>query len=352
LHRTLDFTAAGDAYADIAETVLGALLPAVAGDFARVHGHIPGGEMAVVAMGRLGSREMTASSDLDLILIYDAPEGAEESNGERKLAISTYYARLSQRLISAITVPTAEGRLYEVDMRLRPSGASGPIATSLAHFALYQRESAWTWEHMALTRARPVVGDAGLGQRVAAAVTEALCIARDRDKLVADVADMRRRIADEHPRPAPLDLRNRRGGLVDLEFIAQYLMLREAAARPAVLHRDIGSAIAALGEAGVLEPQTVQTLGDALNLLRAMRVFLALLFDGLPDAETLAGPAGAALARCAGAVDFARLDADISTACAGVLACYDKLIAEPARQAIQSKATQPKAQLKEGGVAR
>jgi [glutamine synthetase] adenylyltransferase / [glutamine synthetase]-adenylyl-L-tyrosine phosphorylase len=297
---------------------------------------------------------MTPSSDLDLILIYDAPEGQEESDGERKLAISTYYARLCQRLIGAITAPTAEGRLYEVDMRLRPSGASGPIATSLAHFALYQRESAWTWEHMALTRARPVIGDAPLCRRVEAAVTAALCIARDPGRLVADVADMRRRIADEYPRPAPLDLRNRRGGLVDLEFIAQYLMLREAAARPGMLRRDIAAALAALGEAGVLEPPAVQTLDDALTLLRAMRVFLALLFDGLPDPETLAGPAGATLARCTGAVDFARLDADISTACADVLACYDRLIAEPARLAIQSKSAQlSKAQpSKEGGVAK
>ena len=349
LHRTLDPAAAGGAYADIAEAVLTALLPVVATDFARVHGGMPGGEMAVLAMGRLGSREMTASSDLDLILIYDAPAGQEESDGERKLAIPTYYARLCQRLLGAITSPTAEGRLYEVDMRLRPSGASGPIATSLAHFARYQRESAWTWEHMALTRARAVVGDAGLCRRVEAAVTTALCIERDRDRLVADVADMRRRIADEHPHPAPLDLRNRRGGLVDLEFITQYLMLREAAARPSVLRRDIGAAIAALSEAGVLEPQAVQTLGDALSLLRAMRVFLALLFDGLPEAQALAGPVGATLARCTGAVDFARLDADISTARAGVLAWYDRLIAEPARLAIQSKSAQPS---KEGGVAR
>jgi glutamate-ammonia-ligase adenylyltransferase len=349
LHRTLDPAAAGGAYADIAEAVLGALLPVVAADFARAHGNIPGGEMAVLAMGRLGSREMTAASDLDLILIYDAPEEQEESDRERKLAISTYYARLGQRLIGAITAPTAEGRLYEVDMRLRPSGASGPIATSLAHFALYQRESAWTWEHMALTRARPVTGDAGLCRRVEAAVAAALCVERDPDRLVADVADMRRRIADEHLRPAPLDLRNRRGGLVDLEFIAQYLMLREAATKPTVLRRDIGGAIAALDKAGALEPQAVQTLRDAHTLLRAVRVFLALLFDGLPEPETLAGSAGAALARCTGAVDFARLDADISAACAGVLACYDQLIAEPARLAIQSKSAQIS---KEGGVAR
>ena len=223
-------------------------------------------------------------------------------------------------------------------MRLRPSGASGPIATSLAHFALYQRESAWTWEHMALTRARPIVGDAGLCCRIEAAVTAALVQQRDPDRLVVDVAEMRRRIAEAHPRPTPFDLRYRRGGLVDLEFIAQYLMLREAASRPHVLRRDIAAAQEALAAADVLEPPAVQVLGDSLRLLRAVRIFLALLFEGPPEPEALAGPAGAALARCVGAVDFARLDADISAACAGVLAWYDRLIAEPARKAIQSGA--------------
>jgi glutamate-ammonia-ligase adenylyltransferase len=233
-------------------------------------------------------------------------------------------------------------------MRLRPSGASGPIATSLAHFALYQRDSAWTWEHMALTRARPVAGDARLGWRIEAAVAAALGRPRDPARLVADVAEMRQRIADEHPRPAPLDLRNRRGGLVDLEFIVQYLMLREAARTPQVLRRDIGAAIVALGDARVLPPQAVQTLDDALNLLRAVRIFLTLLFDGVPAAEALAGPAGATLARCVGAVDFPRLDADISAACAGVIAWYERLVAAPAQQAIQSAAQSNK----EGGVAR
>jgi glutamate-ammonia-ligase adenylyltransferase len=345
LHRTLDPAAAGGAYADIAEAVFGALLPVVTADFARAHGKIPGGEVAILAMGRLGSREMTAASDLDLILIYDAPDENAVSDGERPLAISTYYARLCQRLIGAITAPTAEGRLYEVDMRLRPSGASGPIATSLSHFARYQREEAWTWEHMALTRARPMAGDARLCRRIETSVTAALGKERDPAKLVADVADMRRRIADEHPRPSALDLRNRRGGLVDIEFIAQYLLLREAARMLRVLRRDIAGAIEALGAAGVLEPPVAQALGDALALLRAVRVFLTLLFDGTPDTAVLAGPAGAVLARSVGAIDVARLDADITTACNTVRECYDRLIAEPAEQAGLDKA-------QEGGVAR
>ena len=186
LRRTIDGNEAGAALADIADAGIAALLPAVAADFARVHGEVPGGAFAIVAMGRLGSREMTLASDLDLILIYDAPDRCSAgSTGPRPLAVSTYYARLSQRLISAMTAPTAEGRLYEVDMRLRPSGESGPIASSLAAFAQYQREQAWTWEHMALTRARPIAGDPALCERAAAAIRTALTRTRDPDRLLA-----------------------------------------------------------------------------------------------------------------------------------------------------------------------
>ena len=167
--------------------------------------------------------------------------------GAQPLSVSAYYARLSQRLIGAITAPTAEGALYAVDMRLRPSGAAGPIASSLEGFARYQRESAWTWEHMALTRARAVAGDAALCRRVADTIAAVLRSPRDPDRLLIDVAAMRRRIAEENPRPSPWDLKNRRGGLIDLEFIAQYLMLREAHASPQILCRGTAQAIAGAG---------------------------------------------------------------------------------------------------------
>ena len=332
LRRGIDGSVAGAALANIAETALAALLQAVTADFERVHGAVAGGAFAVVAMGRLGSRDMTLSSDLDLILIYDAPEDGAGSDGRRPLPTPTYYARLSQRLISAITAPTGEGRLYEVDMRLRPSGESGPIASSLAAFAQYQRESAWTWEHLALTRARPVAGDPALCRRVEEAIAAALTAGRDPQRLLADVADMRRRIADANPRPSQWDLRNRRGGLVDLEFTAQYLILREAPAHPEALRRDPAAAIAALGAVGVLPPQGARELGESLALLRNVRSLLALLFDGIPDRAALDGAAGGSLARCAGAVDFGRLEADITAACTRVRAWYDRLIARPARR--------------------
>jgi glutamate-ammonia-ligase adenylyltransferase len=335
LRRALDGRRAGEVLADIAETALAALLPAVETEFARRHGRVPGGMFALIGMGRLGSREMTLASDLDLILIYDVPSGSEISEGPHPLPVAGYYARLSQRLIGAITAPTAEGRLYEVDMRLRPSGASGPIASSLAGFALYQRESAWTWEHMALTRARPVAGGATLQTRIADAIRSVLSSPRDARRLLVDVADMRRRIAEENPRPSHWDLKNRRGGLIDLEFIVQYLMLREAASSPQLLCRGTEQALQALGNAGVLSPRAQRELLDALTLLRDVQALLTLLRGGLSDEEAFPEADAATLARCAGAVDFARLDADITAATGRVRGWYRRLIEEPARRAAQ-----------------
>ena len=158
--------AAGPAFAAIAETVIAGLLPKVEAELAQGAGRVKGGGFAVVAMGKLGGREMTASSDLDLVFVYDAPAEVEASDGARPLAVSLYFARLAQRLIAALTTATAAGTLYEVDMRLRPTGNKGPVAVSLESFARYHASEAWTWEHMALTRGRVIAGPQGLGARV------------------------------------------------------------------------------------------------------------------------------------------------------------------------------------------
>jgi len=333
LHRTLDAFQAGAVLADIAETALAALLRAVKADFSRRHGQIPGGMFAVVGMGRLGSREMTLASDLDLILIYDAPASSDGSDGAHPLPVTTYFARLSQRLIGAITALTGEGRLYEVDMRLRPSGASGPIASSLAAFARYQREAAWTWEHMALTRARPVAGDAALCRRISDVIDRVLGSSREPRRLLLDVADMRRRIAEENPRPSPWDLKNRPGGLLDLEFIVQYMILREVASSPQVAARGTAEALRELGKAGALPPHACRELLEVLALLRHVQMLLTLLGNRASATEALAEADAATLARCTGAVDFARLDADITAATAQVRGWYRRLIDRPARRA-------------------
>ena len=197
LSETVSAGDAGLAFSALAEVMLRIMLRLVEDDIKARHGSIPGSRVAILAMGKLGGREMTASSDLDLILIYDAPEGAEVSDGKRPLSSNQYFSRLTQRLISAITAPTAEGVLYDVDMRLRPSGNKGPVATSLAAFDVYHRESAWTWERMALTRARVVAGDAAFGETLTGHIREKLRRPTDLASLRRDVLDMRRLMLTE-----------------------------------------------------------------------------------------------------------------------------------------------------------
>ena len=343
LRGRLDGEAAGAAYANIAEAALGVLLPHVEREFAKAHGRINGGAFAVIGLGKLGSREMTATSDLDLILVYDAPLGVESEGGPHALHASTYYARLAQRYINALTAMTAEGNLYDVDMRLRPSGTQGPVASSLAAFRRYNDELAWTWEHMALTRARAVAGSAELAASIGPLMHELLIRARDPDRLVADVDDMRRRIADAHKTAAPLDLKHRRGGMIDIEFVAQYLMLREAAAHPEVLRQNTRAALEALARAGALDADTAQTLITSLALWRDLQGLMKLTVDEPFDEANVAPALGAILGKDGG-FDFSALAAKIAASATASLDVYERVIAHPAaaaRQRIERKEHAP-----------
>ena len=193
---------------------------------------------------------MTVSSDLDLVFLYDPSASGEASDGDRPLAPSQYYARLAQRFISAVTAKTAAGQLYEIDMRLRPSGNAGPIATPLSGFLTYYQESAWTWEHMALTRARVVAGEPSLRKKIEAGIRKILLRPRDPDRLLRDIAAMRQRIEAEKPAKTIWSVKYLRGGLIDLEFLAQYLQLRHASKVPTVLATGTQTAYARLAEAG------------------------------------------------------------------------------------------------------
>ena len=215
------------AYADLAETLIEALAERVEDELVRTHGRMPGGQAAVLAMGKLGGREMTAGSDLDLIVVYDYEGDGAQSDGPKSLPGPQYYTRFTQRLIAALSAETAEGSLYQVDMRLRPSGNQGPVATKLSSFIAYQRGSAWTWEHLALARARVVVGPASLRRQISTTIREVLSRPRDRAEVAAEVRAMRAKIADDKGSADIWDLKQARGGLIDLEFIAQFLADRE-----------------------------------------------------------------------------------------------------------------------------
>jgi len=223
LSGTVGAIGAGEQFTALAETLLARLFASVRTEFAKRHGAIPGAEVALLAFGKMASREMTYTSDLDFILLYDAPD--TESDGERPLATSHYFARLTQRLLAAVSAPTAEGVLYEADMRLRPSGNAGPLATSLSGFSAYHRDNAWTWEHLALSRARVVAANGDLAGRVDTAIAEVMGQARDRAKTIGDVVSMRALMARERKPRHAFDLKLANGGLVDLEFIAQSAQL-------------------------------------------------------------------------------------------------------------------------------
>ncbi|MBK0020576.1 bifunctional [glutamine synthetase] adenylyltransferase/[glutamine synthetase]-adenylyl-L-tyrosine phosphorylase [Brucella pseudogrignonensis] len=225
LTGAIDGVRAGRAFSDLAELMIGKAFEAVETELQRRHGKVPGAKVALLAMGKLGSRELTAGSDVDLILLYDHDVDTDETDGEKSLAPSQYYIRLTQRLIAALSAPTAEGVLYEVDMRLRPSGNKGPVATHIESFGKYQRSEAWTWEHMALTRARPIHGDADFIDFIKGEIDEVLSAPRDTTKIAKDVREMRDLIYQEKPPRDDWDFKLKPGGIVDLEFIAQFAVL-------------------------------------------------------------------------------------------------------------------------------
>lgn len=225
LAGSIDAARAGRAFSDLADLTIDAALQAVTTEFALRHGRIAGGTVSLLGMGKLGSRELTAGSDVDLILLYDHDADADESEGDKPLAPSHYYTRMTQRLIAAVSAPTAEGVLYELDLRLRPSANKGPVATHIDAFKKYQRQEAWTWEHMALARGRAIGGDAALCTEVEAEVAALLALPRDAAKVRAEASEMRALIEKEKSPRDLWDIKLISGGLIDLEFIAQVAVI-------------------------------------------------------------------------------------------------------------------------------
>ncbi len=272
---------AARAFTHLADLVIEAALKAVLAEMETAHGHYPGGRVAVMGMGKLGSFELTAGSDVDLILLYDYDDTAHESTGAKPLDAVRYFTRVTQRLISALSAPTAEGVLYEVDMRLRPSGNKGPVATRIAAFEKYQRTDAWTWEHMALSRARLICGDASLIEDAGKIVASILSEKRDVSKVSADVLEMRSLIEQEKPPENIWDFKLIPGGLIDLEFIAQFLALVGPAKglpahKPGLSTREALQAMAA----GTMDPMAFDDCMKAMALYTEISQIVRLCIDG------------------------------------------------------------------------
>ena len=333
LRQSLDWTAIGRILSDVAASAIECLLDHVVTQFADRHGQIAGAEWVVLAMGKLGGYAMTPSSDLDLIFVYRHDEDVSQSEGDKPLPPSQYFARFSQRLINAITAPTTEGVLYEVDMRLRPSGNAGPIASHLSAFIQYHQEKSWTWEQMALSRARAICGSENLKKDVAQIINEKLTSPRDPETLLTDVATMRARIDGERHTDFIWEIKDIRGGLVDIEFIAQYLQLRHAHDHPEILSNNTGEALANLEGAGLLTKEHSATLLSALNLWQAMQGMLRLTIEGYFKPERQSEIPEAlkhALAKSGGCEDFQALIAHMEKTAAAVYEIFQELIENPA----------------------
>jgi glutamate-ammonia-ligase adenylyltransferase len=256
--------------------------------FAAKHGPMPGNGAMVLGMGSLGAERLNSASDLDQIVIYDA-DGVEFSEGRRPLASRTYYSRLTQAMVTAVTAQMSQGRLYEIDMRLRPSGTQGPVATSITSFRDYQMNQAWTWEHLALTRARPVAGEAALMQEIEIFRQEVLQAKSTGDAILKDVDEMRERIAAAKQPSGLWDAKLGSGRMQDIELVAQAATLMAGSAK-----RDIAAGLANGVAIGWFDAAESAALKEAYDLCWTLQVASKLLTEHALDPANI-GEGGCAM---------------------------------------------------------
>ena len=265
LRRLIDRDQLGKCLSSIVTAALNVLCPVVVRAFEKKYGRFEGGSFSLVLLGKAGSCEMSFSSDLDLLFIYDVPEQQTESvGGTSSLSAGVYYARLAQRIVNALTVNTREGVLWLVDMRLRPSGNAGPAATSLEAFSRYYTQSAWTWEYMALTKARVVWGNKDAIGRL---IKDKLCAERNEETLKQDVLSMREKIKSQFHGQALTDqIKYGAGGMIDIEFSVQYLQLLYAAKYPDLLQKSVLPVLEKAKAYALITSETAAHLTEAYRL--------------------------------------------------------------------------------------
>lgn len=339
LRGDIDAVGAAPMLSLTADCAISAMAQTTADAFAETHGQISGGCFALLAFGKLGGEEMMPGSDVDLVFIYDHDPHDSQSDGARPLGPAVYYLRLCQRMVTAISSLTGEGRLYVVDSRLRPGGESGPLATRFGSFANYYAPGgvAWTWEYMALSRARVIHGPPTLRRRINSVIARALRRHRDPAQLMQDVDTMRQRIAREFPARTPWDIKYRKGGLVDVEFIVQALQLCHGAHAPQILSPHTGRALQGLRDAGVIGADAADDLLDAYCLWRHLQTAIRLTCQGEFDAGNAPEGQRRLLVRMAGAQNFADLERRTEEAATATAQRYEELIRTPAQSPPQGE---------------
>jgi glutamate-ammonia-ligase adenylyltransferase len=317
---------AGKAYAAIADTIIRECLDAVRTAFEADHGTVPGSRIAILGLGRLGTQELTAGSDLDLVVIYDFDPERRESSGPRRLDAVVYHTRLTQRLIAGLTAPTRRGRLYEVDLRLRPQGGKGPLAVQFDGFRAYQRTEAELWEHMALTRARAVAGDQEFAAEVSEAIAGIVALPRDPARVFAEVRGMRGLIAREKGDQDPWDVKLAAGGLTDIDFVAQALTLAHAAKHSSLIDLPTEQTITEAAMIGLLAEDHARVLVQGHTLLSDVFHWQRLTIEGPFDAATVPPAILRRVANAVGRPDAATLLADLRETQRDVRRIFDEVL--------------------------
>lgn len=316
----------GHFLSDLAEVILSRVLRNVTAEFEERYGRINGSELALLALGKLGARELTFASDLDLIFVYDAPEGEVLSDGEKQFSASVYFNRLCQRLMGVLTSLNREGRLYEVDTRLRPLGSGGPLAASFDAYDQYFMSSAWTFEFMALTRARVIDAPDNLHERLQEVISRHLCRHRNTDQTREDVATMREKVEQGLGSKNPWNVKYVRGGMMDLDFIAQYLQLIHAAELPDILAASTQEAFLRMQADGLLDAETAIELINATGLMTHLLHLLRLCSDGALDEATAPEGLKTLLADQLGFADFEALKSTLIKTEEAVYNHYQRII--------------------------
>ena len=319
---------AGRAYTAVADALVRIALEAVTQQFKKEHGTLPGGKMAVLAYGKLGGRELTPGSDLDLVVVYDHDPNRPESDGPRPLHAVQYFTRLTQRMITALTAQTRRGFLYEVDMRLRPQGGKGPVASQINGWLDYQTHEAETWEHMALTRMRPIAGDPLFCAHAGELMKNVLIRKREETALSRDVFEMRQRIAEAKGDKDKNNLKLVAGGLLDCEFIAQYLILRDGSRHADLLTGNTCEVLSTARRHGCLPENDADMLLQGYALMRDVQQWQRLTVRGEFDAATAGAAVLKRIAAAVGLPDFRLLQSQLGDIHREVRRLFNRLVGE------------------------
>jgi glutamate-ammonia-ligase adenylyltransferase len=327
----LNAAEAARACSDLVDAALSDIMRVCAADFVATHGRVRKGRHAVVAIGRLGARELTSNSDLDLLLLYDYHGHAAMSDGPQSLPASQYYVRLAQRLIAALSANFGEGPLFAVDFRLRPWGRKGPIATRIASLRDYFAAEAWTFEAMALTRARVVAASPGFDAEAETALRAAIVAVGERANVRADAAAMRRMVQREKASRRVFDIKCVAGGLMDIDFVVHALALEHVAAFDGVPMHDMSIAIRTLAAIGALSRADAAVLGSAHGLYQTVIQHLRIVLPAPHNARAMPDAFAALLARASGCADIGELERRLRAAQRAVRQVFERVLGKPQR---------------------